>query len=305
LLAGPVLALLLFPGCACRQPKNARVDASLAPLIPSQTQLLAGLRLDKLKGSEFYRTWVEGRRIPQLEEFAKRSGLDPRKDLWELVLAYNGEQSLVLARGKFGGFQGLQPDIRIEGMQRFTYKSYTLLGTPEAVVTFFNTTVAVAGPKAAVERVIDNRDKSGEEAPRRLLAMVEALPPETHAWVVTANGGALLPELPTRGNFANLGRAAANMQQLTIAATLADAFRLNLAATYTDDASARQVEGALRGFIGMGRLSTPTDKPELLQFYDGIRTKAAGPKLEVAVQAPLELIETAARQVLPTRRPAE
>ena len=62
-------ALLVLPGCQRLLPTRARVDAAIAPLIPGDSVVLAGLRLDRLKGTPFYQKYVIGRRIPELDNF--------------------------------------------------------------------------------------------------------------------------------------------------------------------------------------------------------------------------------------------
>src|SRR5512139_2022000 len=97
-------ALALIPAGCKREPTSARVDAAIAPLLPPDVVLLAGLRLDKLQKTPFFEHYVKGEQALQyFREFQQRTGLDPRKDLWELDFAYSPKTRLVFARGKFGG----------------------------------------------------------------------------------------------------------------------------------------------------------------------------------------------------------
>ena len=87
LLIPLLAALACAPGCKKHDAQFARVDAALAPLLPSDTVALACLRLDRLKDTSFYRKYVAGKKIKVLEEFARRTGLDPRESVWELVFS--------------------------------------------------------------------------------------------------------------------------------------------------------------------------------------------------------------------------
>jgi len=81
----------LAASTACkREAKFARVDAALAPLVPSSTLALACLRLDKMHDTPFYRSMSRQADITMIESIQSQTGLDPRKDIWEIVFAYRG-----------------------------------------------------------------------------------------------------------------------------------------------------------------------------------------------------------------------
>ncbi|MCC7153898.1 MAG: hypothetical protein IT161_04930 [Bryobacterales bacterium] len=290
------LAAVLLAGCSRKPAANARVDAALAPLIPADSVMLAGIRLDKLKDTPFYKTFVEGRQIPQLEEFAKRTGLDPRRDLWEIVLASNGKSSVALVRGKFGGMFGQEPRFEGSGALRRNYKGYSLQGNQEAVVTFMNASVAVAGPPRSVEAIIDGRDDAKANPPQALLDMVHQIPGTAQIWMVTTAGGSLISALPQTGNLSNLARAAASLRQASLFADVSHGLDLKAYGDYPDAATAKQIHDALRGLIGIGRLSTKASQPDMLKFFDSITVTAHDAKVDVSIDAPFEVLEKLIRQ---------
>lgn len=297
LVACAAVAAMILAGCSRKAPATARVDAALAPLIPSDTVLLAGIRLDKLKDTPFYKTYVEGKQIKQLEEFAQKTGLDPRHDLWEIVVATNGKTPIALVRGKFGGMFGQEPRFEGIGGERRNYKGYNLLGNKEGVVTFMNASVAIAGPPHAVEAIIDGRDNVKENPPQALLDMVSQLPASSHVWVVTTSGGALIPSLPESGNLSNLAQAVRALQQGTIFADLSHGLDMKASGNYPDAATAKQIHDALRGIIGIGRLTTKADQPDMLRFYDSIKVTADDSRVNVSVDAPFEMLEKLTKQL--------
>lgn len=298
-LACFALAFLLI-GCS-RGPDRARVDAALAPLIPADTQLLAGFRLDKLKNTPFYATYVEGKKIPMLEEFARKTGLDPRKDLWEIVAASNGKRHLLLIRGKFGEMFGFEPKIQIEGMRRLNYKSFPVYATGDYALMFIQSGVAMAGPLDLLQSVIDNRDNPKEKPPQALLDLVGTLPGDAQFWVATNNGGALIPDVPVTGNMANFARMATALQRFTLSANLSKGLDLKVNGLYPDDRIATQAGNALKGFVGIARLQTKSDQTDLLRLYDGIVVRQEGTEVTITAQAPFELIEKL-RSMLPVGR---
>lgn len=291
-LVAATLALALA-GCK-REPVHARVDPAVAPLLPSDTIVLAGLRLDKLQKTPFHDRYVKGEKaLRLLEDFQKRTGIDARKDLWEIDIAITPRGQIAFARGKFGGQFGLEPRIDLPGMTRLSHKGYPILATKEAGVTFFNTGVAVLGTVDQLKMVIDSRDKPGESIPTRTLALVEKIPARAHFWVVSPELGSLMPKTEARGmegNFLRMGQTAGEMSAW---ADLASGVELQAELTYPDEAMAAQVRDALKALLGILRLKTPNDQPELLQVYTNIFPSSEGPKVKVSAKTPFALIDQA------------
>jgi hypothetical protein len=287
------LLLLLAPGCKKQPAQSARVDPALAPLIPSDTILLAGLRLDRMKETRFYRTWVEGRKIAVLEDFAARTGLDPRRDIYELNLAYNGARSLVFIRGKFGGLFGFEPEFKQPGLQRTSYKGLYILHTGGSGVLFMNTGAAVAGPVEELKAIVDNREKPQERPPQALLDLVAQVPGAAHAWAVTTNAARLLPTLPQNGELSNITKLAQSVGPGKLHLDLTDSFVLQAEARCADETSARQLRDTVKAVVGIGRLKTPGGEPDLLRFFDGFRPASDGNRFTLRIEEPFDLIQLA------------
>jgi hypothetical protein len=302
-LAATLLALSIVTAACRREPANARVDAAIAPLIPAETAALAGLRLDRLKNTPFFHRYIEGRRIPALNDFKEKTGLDPVQDVWEAVWAFRPAHSVVFIRGKFGGEFGLEPRFNVPGIQRMSYKGYYILHQQGRGVLFLNTGVAAAGAIPDLQAVVDQRDKPGAVPPAALIGLVASLP-ACHAYAVTLNGGALAADLPREGNLANFARMATTLGQATLYADLSQGVNLQAQADYPDPAVARQVQDTIRGLLGILRLRTPQDRPDLLRIYDGIRVAAQQGHLTLTANAPFELADQVLR-ALPTSSPRE
>lgn len=167
-LAGASLALaamlLAMVSCAHKS-EGAKVDSSLDTLVPSDTVLMAGTRLEALLKTQVYQHNFAGHQFPQIEEFAQRTGLDPRKDLWELLYVANGRQGVLLGRGKFGD-EMMQPKFQKEGMQTFAYKGSTLIGNDRGAMVLINPTTAALGDISSLHSFIDQRATS-HGPPRR------------------------------------------------------------------------------------------------------------------------------------------
>ncbi|HEY3440566.1 MAG TPA: hypothetical protein VGK29_07440 [Paludibaculum sp.] len=283
-------ALLVLPACQRLLPTQARVDAAIAPLIPGDSVVLAGLRLDRLKDTPFYQKYVIGRRIPALDDFKAKTGIDPTKDIWELVYAASPGRTLLFIRGKFGGEFGLEPNFALPGLQRMSHKGYYILYKGDDGVLFLNSGVAVAGKITDLQAVVDNRDKNAETPPVELLNLVKTLPAD-HAWLVSRQAGVMAQKLPDEGNAGNFARLAKTLGRTTLHAELASSIRLEAEGEYPNPELARQVQDTIRAGIGILRLRTPDSEAAMLKVYDGIRVEARENHIQVKIDAPFDFID--------------
>jgi hypothetical protein len=294
-LAAWAVAACLLPAMGCRRgPAAARVDAAIAPLIPGDTTMLAGARLDKLKGSPFWTKYVEGKKFPPIEEIRERTGLDPMKDVWEVVAARSSARTLLFVRGKFGGSFGEEPRLELPGWSRSNYKGYYVIEKDGQGVMFLNTGVAAAGPVEGLKSIIDNRDKANEKPPKALLDLVETLPGAAEFWVVTTQGGTLAPKLPAHGEASNMARLLSAMGTATVAVEVGHGLKVEAEGDFPDAAGAKVVQDTVRGMVGLLRLQTPADRKEVLQAIDGIRTETKANTFYLKAEAPLSLVDEAA-----------
>lgn len=285
-----VVALLTLAGCAPRASQTVKIDPALATLIPPDAVVLAGVKADVLRSTEFYRRFVLSRPQPQLDNFVKRTGLDPRQDIWELLLASDGKSMVTMARGKFSP-AGLEPRLSQGGAQRFPYKGYTLIGSEEAAVVFMNASTALAGPASALRATLDRRE-AGSTAPKALLDRVAAIPATCQVWVV-ATGPFDKFNLPTSrtGNLSIPPQMFGSIQSVVAWVDLRTG--LDFAATIegATPEDAKRVHDALKGLIGMGRLSTPDGKHELLRLYDSIGVEQQERSVRVKANIPMDLVD--------------
>ena len=266
------LLLSLAAGCRPADTGSVRVDPALASLVPPDAVFLAGVRLDALRATPAYQKWVAARPRPLVDEFARETGLDVRKDLWELLLASDGRSTLVMARGKFGP-PGQEPRLGREGARRMPYKGYTLMGNESAALVFMNTSTAVAGPAPALRSLIDQRDRSDRGQAKSLLGMLSTIPARSQMWAVSVGTPALAGKLPQSGNLANLGKILALLESSTLAVDLRTGLNLVATGVCRAEQDARTLGDAIRGLIGLARLTTPDNEPEMLRAYDGIRVE--------------------------------
>ncbi|MEK7408630.1 MAG: hypothetical protein AAB225_26485, partial [Acidobacteriota bacterium] len=84
-------------GCGSADSGPVRVDPALAALAPADAVFLGGVRMEALRATPVYKRWVENKPQTFLDDFARETGLDPRRDVTELLLASDGKQTLTMA----------------------------------------------------------------------------------------------------------------------------------------------------------------------------------------------------------------
>ncbi len=287
----PVLLILaLTASCRHEQPAaGVRADPALAALVPSGTTLLVGARIEALEKTPIYQKYFAQRPFPQLDEFARHTGLDPRRDISDLLICSDGHRAVVMGRGKFNARE-MEPRLTRDGARRFAYKGHTLFGNEQAAVLFIGGGTALFGPTPSLRQVIDEQSSGRSGIPAPLDASLRTLPAGSQFWAVYAGGPVRLP-VPEDSNLANINRMLRSVEKGTLSADFRDGLAMASTATCTTPAGAKEVHDALRGLIGVGRLSTPDNQPDLLRIYDSIQVTQDQEKVMVTVNVPQDLAD--------------
>src|SRR5258708_5595904 len=201
--------ILLMALTACNFAETGRptIDPALVALVPPDATMLAGLRMADIRATPLYRKLLAGKHLDRLDEFARQTGFDPRRDVRELLVASNGKDSLVAARGTF--------NVRaFEGMTRSTYKGFTLYTRDRGGVALIDSSTAIAGSLNSLHAALDRRGCSS--CPSELVARARQIPPENQAWSVSNGFDNLLTgRIPETGNAANAGRILGSLANTT------------------------------------------------------------------------------------------
>jgi len=282
-----VLAITGLASCV-RTPPGPKIDPALASLIPPDTTLLAGARLDKLQETSIYKKNLANRPVPLIDDFPKQIGLQvKRKDLWELLLISDGKQSVVLGRGKFA--DEAEPRIERPGAQRFAYKGFNLVGDEREAVLLLSPSVIGVGPTAALRSLIDNKGKSSGP-PSNLADQLKEMPAEAIFWAVYGGGVTKLP-FDAPGDMANVNKIIASIQSGSIYLDLRAGVNGLAMGNCGSDQDAKGLYDALRGLTGLARLAIPKDKPEAGRLLDGLRVTQDSHKVSLHIEEPEELVD--------------
>ena len=281
-----ILALALA-GCV-KTPPGPKIDPALASLIPPDTILLAGARLDRLQDTPIYQKHMANRPVPLIDDFPIQIGLEvKRKDLWELLLISDGKQSVVLGRGKFA--DEAEPRIEIPGATRFAYKGYNLVGDERQAVLLVSPSVIGVGGTAALRSLIDNKGK-GNGPPAVLADQLKQMPAEAVLWAAYGGGVTKLP-FNAPGDLANVNKIMASIQSGSMYLDLRTGVNGLATGTCGTDQDAKGLYDALRGLAGLARLAIPKDKPEVGRILDGLRITQDSHQVNIHIEEPEELVD--------------
>jgi hypothetical protein len=236
-------ACLALAGCRAT---HSGIDPAMEAFIPPDTLALAGVRMDQLRATPLYRRLAERNRLPRID------------DVSELLLAHDGKNSLVIARGAFRG------------------KAH-----PDGFFTFVSDTIALAG-----------HAPSHGGVPPALLARIQTLPRDRQIWAVSSGWSGFPPEVANEmGNAANLNRVLRSVS----GASLTASFESGVHAAATGDCRTGQEAASLaenlRGLVALGRLSVPKSQADLLRVYDGIQVRQDGRAVKLTIDIPADLAE--------------
>ena len=278
-------AALILSGCAPKAAVGPKIDPALATLVPDDTTLVVGTRLEALAKTPVYQKYLADRKFPQVEDFAKQTGLDPQKDLWELLFVSNGKNNVLLGRGKFAN--EMEPRLEKDGAKRFGYKGYNLVGNDKVAVVFISSSTAAMGPTESLRYLLDQRGAS-KGPPPALAALMKDIPADAQFWAAYTGGPV---DLGFTGNMANVSKLISSIQTGSVYFDLRTGLNGVASGECSTDQSAEEVQGALKAFIGLGRLNTPSNEKEMQAAWDGLRTTREDKRVKLYIDVPQNVVD--------------
>jgi hypothetical protein len=283
-----LVATLLLTSCRPVLVKPVHINPALEALIPADTAYLFDANVARLRQTDVYQR-LEHVALPAAGHIVKDIGIDPRKDIQEVLACSNGTGVVTMVLGNFNA-RDLEPKLRARGVPSVAWKGYTLYGTAEASLTFMGPSIAAGGSTPALKAMIDGRDgKHG--VPAALVPLVDAIPDRDQMWAVSAGG---LPgfrmgvtEGSRLGDIAGMLRG---IEGVVVGVDFSKGLNLDARLDCRSDDDAKHVHDALRGAIGMARLTTPNNRPDLLQVYDAIQVTQSNARVVVNGDLPAEQV---------------
>jgi hypothetical protein len=275
-------ALAALAGCSLQPPDTGVfIDPQFASLVPPDTTLLVGVRVEHLVKTPIYLKYLSGGKIQMIDRFARGTGINPEKSLWNILLVSNGRQSFVLGRGKFAD-ELMAPDFSKKGVHRFGYQGLTMFGDEQQAMLLVNSSTIAMGETAVLRSLADQR-ASFAGLPSRLSVLTKEVPRQTQFWGVYA-GGPL--DLPLTGNLENVKKVLSLVRSGSFYFDLTDGMNGTITGVAANAQDAQQAHDGLVGFLGLGRMMTPKSQPELARVYDGISVVQEGQRVSVKIAEP-------------------
>jgi hypothetical protein len=286
-LAGLVAVLL----AACSHPQVAgpKIDPALSMVIPADTVLLVGTRLEAIEKTDVYKKYLAQRSIPQIDAFAKQTLVDPRKELWELLYISNGKQGALLGRGKFS--DDGEPRLPKGGLNRFNYKGYNFVGDDRTAILLLSPTAVGYGDTPELRALIDAKEKSVGPAPA-MAELLKDIPPDSQLWAAYRGGPIQLP-FDTRGNLSNIAKAVGLIQSGTVYFDVRMGVKGLATGSGNNEQDAGELESAMKALVGFGRLAMPQKQPELQRVWDGLTVTREARVVKFHIDEPKELVDGA------------
>jgi hypothetical protein len=283
-----VIAVVLLGGCSRKAAETSVfIDPQFAALVPPDTTLLVGLRVENLVKTPLYQKYLSGGKIRIIDRFARGTGINPEKSLWNLLLVSNGRDSLVLGRGKFAD-ELMAPDFSKRGVARFGYKGLTLFGDEQQAMLLVNSSTIAMGDTPTLRALVDGRT-SYRGLPEQLSALTKEIPHEAQFWGAYTGGPV---DLPLTGNLANVNKVLGLVGNGNFYFDVSQGVTGTITGVAANPQDAQQAHDGLVGFLGLGRMMMPKNQPDLARALDGIQVTQDGQRVSVKVAESDELAGT-------------
>ena len=181
--------LLLLSSALAAQP---RVDNVLEKMVSPSATGLVGAHMDQIKQTEMYRKLVATQGgFQQLDEFARDTGFDPRRDVREILFVTELYGSVLLARGDFH----LNPAV-LKNFTRYREGRYDIWRQGNNGFCILDSTLAAAGDVDAIVDTLKEWTSGSHTSAKRLLGYVSAVQPQYQIWGISTGSGNFLVDHP-------------------------------------------------------------------------------------------------------------
>jgi hypothetical protein len=283
--------LTLLAGCQPKQSASMHVSPALEALVPSDTVIVLGVNLAAMRDTSIYQKLITRVPLPQLEQFTRQTGLDPRKDLSEILVCSSGKTALLLVRGKFR-IADLEARFKSNGITPSNYKGHKLFGDDRAAIIFMDDSTALAGSPVDLHALIDKSSSAGHGLPPPLRDLLRTLPADDQIYAALTGGveNLNLP-LPREGNLGNILQALRSVDSATLGMNLSKGLDAIAVVNCNTERDAKFIHDLVRGLVGFGRLNTPDNQPDLLKLYDSIQVTQQQAQTKATANVPQELAD--------------
>jgi hypothetical protein len=268
-------------------PAQPRIDNVLERMVPPGSTSLIGTHMDQVKQTEIYKKMVATQSLVQVDQFAKETGFDPRRDVRELLFASSPRGSVMLARGTFH-----LNSATLKNVKRTRYGQYDIWGQGGSGFCIRDSTLAAAGELPVLEAALDEWKSGTHTAAQPLLAHAGGVNPQSQLWGVSTAAASFLADHPPGANsgidFAKIFRS---LQDTWFQADLSAGVRSEVHGTTVTEKDAINLRDTVRGIVGLGRLNVPENQSDLLRVWDGITVDQQGRSISLHADIAQNMID--------------
>jgi hypothetical protein len=298
-VAAGVGALWLSPARAAVGPLVGE-----ALILPADAKFVMGFDVKRFAASPFYERFKaqRGMKPEALAELEAKTGLDPARDLDQIVIAGTGVRGagVAVALGHFDLYK-LGRAIEASGKAQGTsYEGVTVYNFSEESkqplsLALVDESTLVLGPTDQVTQALASRTRG--ETPLKtntgLMARVEKIQPGSTFWMV--GDQSLLASLPTSipapGASAGGGSVALpSLVGLTVTGDLDPQVSVAVTGEAKDAAAAKNLADVVRGLLAMASLQA-AQKPELSQLASAVSVATEENRVLVSARIPYETLD--------------
>jgi hypothetical protein len=276
--------VFVFASSLSAQP---RIDNVLERMVPPGATSLVGGHMDQIKQTEIYKKLLATQNLSQLDEFARDTGFDPRRDVRELLYTTGPQGSVMLARGTFH-----LSSTTLKAMKKTRHGQYDIWGLDGNGFCILDSTLAAAGDIPAVEAALDEWTSGSHTAAQPLLTRVAGINTQSQLWGISIGLGNFLADHPPAANSGlDFSKIFSSLHDYWFQADFSAGMRAEVHGTAGTEKDAVSLRDTVRGLVGLGRLNVPENQSELLKVWDGITVDQQGRSLSLHADIPQDLID--------------
>jgi hypothetical protein len=284
-------------------------------LLPADSRFVMGVDVKRLTASPFYARYAEqGMRPEALRELEEKTGLDPARDVDQIVVAgspNDRQAGLALVLGRFDLYK-LGRTLETEGKVRgYTHEGTTVYAFKDTAskagvarataVAFLGEDALLFGTRPQVEAAVASRSRG--ETPLRsnalLLGLVANVRPGSTFWMV--GDQSLLSGLQGSGAAGSMMNLPA-LRSLTVVGDVDPQVSLSVTGEATDAPAAQKLADVVRGLVAMATLQAQ-QRPELQQLSSAITVATEANKVIVSARIPYALLDSLQAMTRPQPAP--
>ena len=280
---------LAVVSCSKKPVAGVEVDARLKGYILPKSKVLAGISFDQVRQTDFYKRHQAQLAVPALDNLAQQTGVDPRRDITTLLASWNGTDLLTIFQGNFDS-----PDLKkrlSEAMKTEKYNDLNFYGDGRRDVVLLPKGIALVGNVTVLQHAVTASASSDGSISEDLQMELARLDKGAQVWMVSS-GVIPVSEMPLRSDMAtNLSNISDYINGSATGITLSSGLALDSHISCVSEEGSQRVHDALRGLIGLARLSTPDGQLEQLKIWDSIHVDKSGKDVHITAQLTPELAD--------------